>query len=304
MVGPMSKQNRTEMKNPEDEQRKARRAVQENPQFRAYSEEQRAVLGDKKESEEQKASKDDQRPGVEPMMSENQPMPQIQQNVEAQRNSSAKQRFEAQQAVKASQATKAGWISELLAIPENRRVRPRQQGRFQNHYWGPMARTWATTPNMVTEHVMTNETFQLQTNEISVFLQLKNAMMLVEEFLKIAVMLKKTVQGTGEIPCSKSLVDHMNYAFGRVVNAAKILNTVRLALVRKVISGEVKVKDDVLSLEQDIARFTVPFAAVLSRHMPIGATGIQWVEMDQRGIQNVIAKASELETAWKVGRQT
>lgn len=135
----------------------------------------------------------------ERQMPEDESASEMEREMRESRQQAEEQRFENQQIVK-SAANQIAWIQGVLKIPEYRRGMKGQRLLFQHKAWGPRGRTWATDFGTGSglirgDLVMTEKMFQLQLCEITYFLEMRNAMMLLEELLEIPVILMMTVQG-------------------------------------------------------------------------------------------------------------
>ncbi|KAL8775561.1 MAG: hypothetical protein Q9209_000057 [Squamulea sp. 1 TL-2023] len=283
---------------------------QEKPNEGPFSEEQRNLRRDKRRSEDQKRHGRERTPG-DKTMSEHVLTPEMQESAEAQRQLVAKQEAEAQQKEKASAARRAEWIPQIIGIPEQRRTLQKTHLPFQQFPWPPMNGSWVKVLASGSDRVITEDTCKLQTSEMWFFLELRNAMSLVEEILGVAAMMKSTVQdfvddisvlrGNVEIPYSDLMAAQINYALKRVVQNTIRLDRTRLALGRSLIvegAGPI----DMQTLQRVIPKLNHPFAANLVQCMPQGANGAQWEELNHEGIRSVMANALELKASiegWK-----
>lgn len=142
----------------------------------------------------------------ERQMPEDERASEMEREMRESRQQAEEQKFENQQIVK-SAANQIAWIQGVLKIPKYRRGMKGQRLLFQHKPWGPRGRTWATDfgtgSGLIRGNlVMTEKIFQLQVGEITYFLEMRNAMMLLEELLEIPVILMSTVQGKPHAGCA------------------------------------------------------------------------------------------------------
>ncbi|KAL8750286.1 MAG: hypothetical protein Q9199_007170 [Rusavskia elegans] len=244
----------------------------------------------------QKGSKEEQLE-EERQMPKDERASEMEREMHESRQQAEEQRFENQQIVK-SAANQIAWIQGVLKIPKYRKGMKGQRLLFQHKLWGPRGRTWATdfgtgSALIRDDLVMTEKIFQLQVGEITYFLELRNAIMMLEELLEIPVILLSTVQGRLEIPNPMKLASYINQAFKRIIHVTGRLVEVRRDLVGCLVADDVE-PENIASVAHDVPAFNVFFVAFLTQTMPRGAEPFRREELDHHGIQTVMENAPGL----------
>ncbi|KAL8673634.1 MAG: hypothetical protein Q9168_001940 [Polycauliona sp. 1 TL-2023] len=166
---------------------------------------------------------------------------------------------------------------------------PHKKHEFLHAAWGPGNRTWATAL-LIGDLAIKKGTFEFQTSELTQVLELRSGLSFLEELLDIAGILETKVDGRFDIPRSHGLETAIDEAFRRIIQSTRRLNSMRRHILTHMIAKDVEKE----AAAQSIPYYNISFAFHLTQTMPKAADPSNFDHLDDRGIQTIIANASEL----------
>ncbi|KAL9036197.1 MAG: hypothetical protein Q9180_004433 [Flavoplaca navasiana] len=142
--------------------------------------------------------------------------------------------------------------------------------------------------------------FELQNSEMANVLELRTAVLLVDDLLKTIELTKKTIRlGNVRGAFSETLAIHVNDAFRRVIDGIATLKAIRMALLRFCFDTAMMAEAVELTKELNMTIVNSRFATYLLECMPIEMDRAQWKDLNHTGIQVVAEKVRELRQSIK-----